>query len=76
MSKGNFKHNKMKKAKTIFGAFLLTIVILPSCGGPTFCECNDNYGNLSSSDQDKCAKMIDSMTESEIKQKMQKCQNK
>jgi hypothetical protein len=47
-----------------------------SPSGPSFCQCNDNYGDLSASDQNKCNKMIDKMTQAEIARKMQNCKNK
>ena len=68
----------MKKILNLI-MFLLIAFFVVSCSsmsGPSFCDCNDNYGSLSSSDQDKCAKMIDKMSEAEIIRKMQKCKNK
>ena len=52
------------------------VVSCSSMSGPSFCDCNDNYGSLSSSDQDKCNEMTDKMSEAEIIRKMQKCKNK
>jgi hypothetical protein len=66
----------MKKVMTIFGAILCASVILTSCGGPSFCDCNDNYGDLSDAEQSECAKMIDNSSTSELLEKMQDCKNK
>ena len=66
----------MKKLKTTIGAILFVTTLLTSCGDPSFCDCNDKYGSLSSSDKKKCAKMIDRMSSSELQRKMQNCKNK
>lgn len=66
----------MKKLNILLGAILFATTILSSCGDPSFCDCNDNYGSLSSSEKEKCAKMADRMSETEIRRKMQDCKNK
>ena len=72
----NEKLIKMKKSILSFGAILFFGTILTSCGGPSFCDCNDNYGDLSDKDQLECAKMIDNTSYSELRKKMQDCENK
>ena len=66
----------MKKVMTIFGAILCASVILTSCGGPSFCDCNDNWPDLSDAEKSECAKMIDNSSTSELLEKMQDCKNK
>jgi|688.fasta_scaffold510060_2 hypothetical protein len=60
------------------GSSLLVAFSLLTIAGcsPSFCDCNDRWGDLSSSDQEKCAKMIDRMSTSEITLKMKECENK
>jgi hypothetical protein len=43
---------------------------------PSFCDCNDNYGSLSITQKEKCDKMIDRTSNSELKRKMKNCKNK
>lgn len=63
----------MKKLITILAVFLTTSFILPGCGEPSFCDCNDRYGSLSDSDKEKCDKMADKLSQEELTRKMQDC---
>ena len=66
----------MKKlSKILLPLSILTLLLSIGCG-PSFCDCNDKYGSLSTTDKEKCDKMVDKMSTSEINEKMQKCKNK
>ena len=66
---------KLKKTFINF-IFLPFIVLISSACEPSFCDCNDNYGSLSLSQKEKCDKMADRMTSSEMRKKMKDCKNK